>query len=134
MLRGSTTALAAAGAVLWGLIGPGMTVAPAAPACTISFDRGPTGGGTAWETAANWSTDRLPAATDDVCILPGQTVVHSTGTDTVLSIQSQGDLQVTGGSPEGCVELLKGAPEQRGCGLLRSVSAREQEHLSGEQG
>src|SRR5438552_4130750 len=98
MLRGSTTALAAAGAVLWGLVGPGMTVAPAAPACTISFDRGPTGGGTAWETAANWSTDRLPAATDDVCILPGQTVVHSTGTDTVLSIQSQGDLQLTGGS------------------------------------
>src|SRR5437899_11846241 len=95
MLRGSTTALAAAGAVLWGLVGPGMTVAPAAPTCTINF----TGArSTAWGTAANWNPAVLPGPNDDVCIGPTFTVVHSTGTDTVLSIQSQGDLQLTGGS------------------------------------
>ncbi len=76
-----------------------MTAAPAAPTCTISFRGDPTGGGsTAWGTAANWSPQRLPGANDDVCIGPAWTVVHSTGTDTVLSIQSQGDLQLTGGS------------------------------------
>ena len=36
-------------------------------------------------------------------------------------------------SLEGCVEQLKGAPEQQGCGLLRSMSAPNQEHLPGEQ-
>ena len=98
-MRGSAAALAVVGAVIWGLIGPGMTAAPAAPACTISFTGDPTGGGsTAWGTAANWSPQRLPGANDDVCIPPGKTVVHSTGTDTVLSIKSQGDLQLTGGS------------------------------------
>jgi hypothetical protein len=35
--------------------------------------------------------------------------------------------------PVGCVERLKGAPEQQGCGLSRAMSVRVQEHLPGEQ-
>src|SRR5437899_9423536 len=73
-----------------------MTAAPAAPTCTIKF-ASPTGN-PAWETPSNWDLNRLPGANDDVCIGAQFTVVHSTGADTVLSVQSQGDLQLTGGS------------------------------------
>jgi len=70
--------------------------ATAAPACTITWDGG--GGTTAWATAANWSGDTLPGATDHVCIPAGATVVHSTGTTTILSLQSQGALTLSGGT------------------------------------
>ncbi|HXZ57454.1 MAG TPA: hypothetical protein VEG40_07720, partial [Gaiellaceae bacterium] len=98
MLRGTATALMALGGVFLGLVGPGMPVAPAAPTCTITFVGPPTGGPGDWGTAANWNPARVPLATDDVCIPAGRTVIHSSGTVPVLSIQSLGDLQLTGGT------------------------------------
>ena len=72
---------------------------------TIVFDGGPSGNGTSWHLAANWDdttthTDRLPTATDHVCIpdLPIAGVTFDTGTTSVLSINSEETLNVNGGS------------------------------------
>ena len=70
--------------------------ATAAPACTIAWDGG--AGTTAWGTTANWNPDRLPDAADHVCIDTGFSVVHSSGTDSILSLQSSGTLTLSGGS------------------------------------
>jgi hypothetical protein len=51
--------------------------------CTITWD-GPTSG--SWHAAANWDLDRVPSATDRVCIPTGSSVTHSTGATTVASI------------------------------------------------
>ena len=72
--------------------------AAAAPACTITWDGGAVPASTAWATAANWSGDVLPGAADHVCIPAGATVVHSTGTTSILSLQSQGALTLSGGT------------------------------------
>ncbi len=50
-----------------------------------TFDGGPTGTGTQWDVAANWSGDTLPIATDQVCIpdLPIAGVVFDSGTASV---------------------------------------------------
>ena len=72
--------------------------AAAAPACTITWDGGAVPASTAWATAANWSGDTLPGAADHVCIPAGATVVHSTGTTSILSLQSQGALTLSGGT------------------------------------
>jgi hypothetical protein len=49
----------------------GGPAAPLAAGCpgTINFDN--SAGTSLWGTAANWDLDRLPNATDDVCIGPG---------------------------------------------------------------
>ncbi|MEW5728418.1 MAG: M10 family metallopeptidase C-terminal domain-containing protein [Pseudomonadota bacterium] len=71
----------------------------AAPAAgtAISWDGG--GGTSAWETAANWSTDSVPTAGSDVNI-GGITVSHSTGVDAInsLNVAAAADLVLGGGS------------------------------------
>jgi hypothetical protein len=74
-------------------------VAGAAPACTISWTGG--GGTTSWFTAANWDQNRLPAASDNVCIpatSPPVTVTYDQNQSTqILSLQSQQALAISTG-------------------------------------
>jgi len=66
---------------------------------TIQWDAG--GGSMAWATGANWSTNVVPAGSDDVCIpdlAAGVEVVHALGTDAVNSLAGTGGLQVNGGT------------------------------------
>ncbi len=53
-----------------------------------------------WNTAANWSTNALPGAADDVVISPGEliTVSHSSGVTSVRSVKSTAHLQILGGT------------------------------------
>ncbi|MDQ2983187.1 MAG: hypothetical protein M3R70_04585 [Actinomycetota bacterium] len=67
----------------------------AAPACTISWDGGSTG---SWHTATNWDTNVVPGAADHACIPAGASVTFSSGTTSVLSLQSQGTLTLAGGT------------------------------------
>ena len=71
---------------------------------TIIYDGGPSGIGTSWHVAANWrdtttSADRLPIATDHVCIpdLGIAGVTFNTGTTSVLSITAAETVNVSGG-------------------------------------
>src|SRR5262245_36744248 len=58
------------------------------------------GDGVTWQDPRNWSTDALPAASDDVVIqdLRHVTVVYSGGDTTVHSLTSHESLAVSGGS------------------------------------
>jgi hypothetical protein len=77
----------------------GMQGSSRAATCTINFDGGPGGTGTAWSVAANWDTDVLPGAADHACIPAGFAVDHSTGTDTISSLDAtQGTLTLSGGT------------------------------------
>jgi uncharacterized repeat protein (TIGR01451 family) len=58
---------------------------------------GPATGGK-WETAANWSGGTLPTSSDDVCIPAGVTVQLTSGTHTVNSLGSNGNLIFSAGS------------------------------------
>ena len=53
-----------------------------------------------WSNTNNWSTGALPGAGDDVIIPPGSpiTVTHSTGTDTIHSLQNNQAFTLSGGS------------------------------------
>src|SRR5262249_21068180 len=67
---------------------------------TISWT-GPASGD--WEAAANWTdtssgAHRLPILTDDVFVGSGNTVTHSTGSDTIHSLLSNGALALSGGA------------------------------------
>ncbi len=54
-----------------------------------------------WSVASNWSTGRPPGATDDVLIeRPDITVTHSAHSDTVKSLTSKANLDITGGKLE----------------------------------
>ncbi|MDP9145436.1 MAG: hypothetical protein M3N43_12195, partial [Actinomycetota bacterium] len=71
----------------------------AQPACTISWDGG--GGTNAWHEAANWDragADSLPGPSDHVCIPASVTVEFSQDTVSVLTVQSQGTLVISGGA------------------------------------
>jgi hypothetical protein len=67
---------------------------PAAPACDRTWDGG--GGTLAWATATNWSGDVTPQPGENVCI-DAVLVVHSTGTDSIGSLQGTGGVSLTGG-------------------------------------
>jgi len=59
----------------------------------------PTGGD--WSTTSDWSTGSLPTALDDVVIPAlggGASVTHSTGSDSVHSISSGGNIILSGGT------------------------------------
>ncbi len=88
-LRALLVALAAA---LLALVVPATSTA--AP-CTITFDGG--AGTSSWHDAANWTTDAVPGPSDHVCI-GNVPVNYSTGDTSILSLQSQGTLELTGGS------------------------------------
>jgi hypothetical protein len=53
-----------------------------------------------WSTASNWSTGRVPGATDDVVIdVPNSVIItHSSGADTIQSLRSENALVLSGGS------------------------------------
>jgi len=52
-----------------------------------------------WDMPANWSGSVVPTSTDDVVInLPGITVTHGSGTDSVNSVTSQDPILLNGGS------------------------------------
>src|SRR5262245_4052752 len=81
-----------------------LTIGPetsAAPTCTITLNAAPAiapwNQASSWTDAANGQA-RVPVATDHVCITAGRSVQHSTGTDSVLSIQDSGQLVVSGGT------------------------------------
>jgi uncharacterized repeat protein (TIGR01451 family) len=79
----AVTATALAAAVVLAIAVP---FATAVHSCTITWDGG--AGTTAWGTGNNWDTNAIPGVTDHVCIPDGATVVHSTGTTSILSLQS----------------------------------------------
>ena len=66
----------------------------AQPACTITWDGGDAG---SWHDDANWDTNVVPGSSDHVCIPTGVTVGFSVGTVSVLTVQSQGTLAISGG-------------------------------------
>jgi hypothetical protein len=66
-----------------------------AATCTLHWV-GPAGGN--WGTTANWDRGRVPDATDTVCIPAGATVTHSTGSDSISSLQADGQLTISGGT------------------------------------
>ena len=76
------------------------TSTSAAPACTRTWDGG--GATASWSDADNWDgagNGELPVATDHVCIPADSLVEHSDGTTTsVLSLQSEGTLTLSGGT------------------------------------
>jgi hypothetical protein len=78
----------------------GVQPAAAAPACTVTWDGG--AGTTAWGTATNWSPDTVPGPTDDVCVpdlSPAEfEVVHTTGADSIHSLQGDGGVQLSAGT------------------------------------
>lgn len=82
-----------------GWIRPSASSSEAALPCdraTISWDGG--ANTTAWTTAANWTGDRLPNATDYVCIpagTPGASVVQ-TGTVTIKGVEARKPLTLGG--------------------------------------
>src|SRR5215208_7052339 len=65
---------------------------------TVSWDGG--GGDNSWHTAGNWSGNVVPGLNDDVIVdVPGDiTVVHSSGSTTVRSVQCSEAFQLTGGT------------------------------------
>ncbi len=56
------------------------------------------GGDSNWGNAANWSTGALPGSSDDVLIPGGFTVVHSGGTDSIISLNSSSPFSLSGGT------------------------------------
>ncbi len=68
----------------------------AQPTCTITWDGG--AATNSWHDAANWTGDALPGPTDHVCIPASVTVEVSQDAGSVLTVQSQGTLSITGGS------------------------------------
>src|SRR5688500_12305920 len=87
-------------AALIGLLAiPILAVAQAsgAPTCTISWDGG--AGTNDWATAANWTGDVLPAATDHVCIdLPTAASVVAAADVDIASLQLSDTLTIAGTS------------------------------------
>jgi hypothetical protein len=52
-----------------------------------------------WDTAANWSSNpNLPGTTDNVTNNTSYTITHSTGNDTIASLTTNGELDLTGGN------------------------------------
>ncbi len=58
------------------------------------------GANDSWGTAANWSTDSVPASGDRACIPANSTALVSAGGYTVGSVSGEGTLTIAGGSLE----------------------------------
>src|SRR5262245_40033506 len=63
--------------------------------CTLNW----TGGGADnnWATKDNWDRGRVPIPADVVCIKAGFTVVRSAGTESIATLQADGQLTLSGG-------------------------------------
>src|SRR5262245_37265074 len=121
-------------------------VAMLAEGATVSWDGG--GGNNSWHTAANWSGNAVPGLNDDVIIdVPGDiTVVYSTGSTTVRSLQCQEGFQLTGGTltvtagasvVNGALRLGAGALVVRGAGATftaNGATTNEMANLTAELG
>ena len=70
----------------------------AQPTCTITWDGGAAPASNSWHDAANWTGDVLPGPTDRVSIPANTTVEVSQDAGSVLTVQSQGTLAISGGS------------------------------------
>jgi len=83
--------------ILVALVFGAVLASPARPAppCNVTFDGG--AGTSSWHDAANWSTDTVPAAGDNVCVPAGSSVEHQTGTSQVRSIGGGGTVRLSGG-------------------------------------
>jgi hypothetical protein len=82
---------------LGALAGVAVTLVLASPAsaATVTFDGGPSGFSTDWDTAENWSGNALPTANDDVVIPSGFTAVLGTGdTGVADTLSLQGALHL----------------------------------------
>ena len=64
-------------------------------AATVNWDGG--GNNSFWSTATNWDGNVLPGSLDAVVIGSGFSVVHNSGTTSILSLTA-GNLSITGGS------------------------------------
>ena len=78
---------------------------------TVRWDGG--GGDFDWNNRFNWDSDALPTGADDVIIdVAGEiTVSHSSGTNSIRSLQSQETLSLSGGSLSGNEYQLRMAKE-----------------------
>jgi RHS repeat-associated protein len=72
-------------------------VASAEPLCTDTWVGGMEG---SWQTAAGWSTGKVPASSDVACIGAGNTVKVTEGIDQAGVVQGEGGLRVSGGTLE----------------------------------
>ena len=77
-----------------------------------------------WNDTNNWSTGALPGAGDDVIIPPGSpiTVTHSTGTDTIHSLQNNQAFTLSGGSLTIATTLLASNTVTLSGGTLRTAT------------
>ena len=114
MSRRLITAIAAVSATLLGATGlppvVDMRVAAAASECTIKWSG--IAGTPDWHDKANWNLERLPDASDVVCIEDGFSVAHLSGTTLVTEINVNGRLDVVGGTLS-----VTGASEVRELGI-----------------
>ena len=69
----------------------------AEPLCTDTWT-GPAEG--SWQTAADWSTGKVPSSSDVACIGEGKTVKVAEGTDQASVLLDKGALKITGGTLE----------------------------------
>jgi hypothetical protein len=99
------------------------TPGDAAPECTITW----TGGGESniWSAPANWAPERLPGATDHVCIPPSATVEMTEGASSVLTLDSEGivsirsgELKLTGSERSTTARLIQSGGRLGGSGSL----------------
>ena len=74
------------------------------PACTITWQGGPAG---SWHEEANWTGNKLPGPSDNVCIPVGDTVEVSQSVGSIETLQSQGTLQIDAGASLSLTDLSK---------------------------
>src|SRR5437899_2991304 len=81
-------ALRAAAAAVTAVLVAVVVAVPRASAagCTNTWDGG-AGADTSWANPVNWQGDTLPGSTDRACIPNGFNAVHSSGSDTISSLQ-----------------------------------------------
>ena len=92
----------------------------------------PAGG--AWEVGSNWSNGTGPGPADDALIdIPGITVVHSTGSDTVQSLTSNDAFTLSGGTltVTGNVQEQNGNPFTLAGGTLAGATVASGTTLTG---
>ncbi len=74
------------------------------PACTITWEGGAAG---SWQEEANWTGNKLPGPSDNVCIPVGDTVDVAQSVGSVQTVQSQGTLQIDSGGSLSLTDLLE---------------------------
>src|SRR4051812_36277686 len=74
-------------------------LAVGASAAPVTWDAGgPAGQKTFWDVTQNWNPDALPVTADDVTNSTGLSIEHRSGTDTINSFTTNGQLTLSGGT------------------------------------